>query len=62
MSMAMHVKNYEKDTLEEYFQEAFKFEEKMLSLKGSSNLEPSKDKGKSKISAYKSSEDKKKNL
>jgi hypothetical protein len=59
MSMAMCVKNYENDTLEEYLQEALKFEKKLLSLKGSSNSEPSKDKGKSKISASKCGEDKK---
>jgi hypothetical protein len=58
MSMAMYVKNSEKDTLEEAFQEALKFEKKLLSLKGSSNSEPSKDKGKSKISTSKSGEDK----
>jgi hypothetical protein len=58
MSMAMYVKNSEKGTLEEAFQEALKFEKNMLSLKGSSSSEPSKDKGKGKISTSKPSEDK----
>ena len=56
MSMAMYVNFFEKDTLEEAFQEALKFEKNILSLKGRSYSEPSKDKGKSKISASKSSE------
>jgi hypothetical protein len=34
MSMAMYVKNYEKDTLEESFQEALKFEKKNVKFKG----------------------------
>jgi hypothetical protein len=34
MSMAMFVKNAEKDTLEATFQEALKIEKNMLSLKG----------------------------
>jgi hypothetical protein len=59
MSMAMYVKISKKDTLEEAFQEALKFEKKMLSLKSSSNSKPSKDKGKIKIFASKSGEDKK---
>jgi hypothetical protein len=58
MSMAMYVKNSEKGTLEEAFQEALKFEKNMMSLKGSSNSEPSKDKGKGKIFVSKPSEDK----
>jgi hypothetical protein len=58
MSMAMYVKKYNKDTLEEDFQEALKFENNMMSLKGSSNSEPSKDKGKGKSFVSKTSEDK----
>jgi hypothetical protein len=34
MSMVMFVKNVEKGTLEEAFQEALKFEKNLLSLKG----------------------------
>ena len=48
LPMSMYVKNSKNDTLEEAFQEALKFEKKLLSLKGSSNSEPSKDKVKSK--------------
>jgi hypothetical protein len=59
MSMAMYVKNLEKGTLEEAFQEALKFEKNMTSLKGISSLEPSKYKGKGKVSTSKPSEDKK---
>jgi hypothetical protein len=59
MFMAMYVKKYEKDTLEEDFQESIKFEKYQLSSKGSPNSEPSKDKGKNKILACKYDEDKK---
>jgi len=55
----MYVKNSEKDTLEEAFQEALKFEKNMMSLKGSYSSEPFKDKGKGKFFASKPSEDKK---
>ena len=58
MSMPMYIKNSVKDTLEEAFQEALKFEKNMMSLKMNSNLEPSKDKGKGKASVSKHSEDK----
>jgi hypothetical protein len=58
MSMDMYVKNPEKSTIKEAFQEALKFENNMMSLKGSSSLAPSKDKGKGKASASKPSEDK----
>jgi hypothetical protein len=44
--MAMYVKNDEKGTLEEAFEEDLKFEKNMMSLKGNSSSEPSKDKGK----------------
>jgi hypothetical protein len=58
MSMAMYIKNSEKDTLEEAFEEALKFEKNMMSLKGSSNSKPSKYKCKGKASIYKPNEDK----
>jgi hypothetical protein len=48
MSMVMFVKNVEKATLEEAFQEALKVEKNMLSLKGNPGEESSKDKGKTK--------------
>jgi hypothetical protein len=48
MSMVIFVKNAEKSTFEEYFQEALKVEKNMLSLKGNLGAEPSKDKGKTK--------------
>ena len=57
MSMDMYVKNSDKGTLEESFQEALKFEKNMMSLKGSSISKPSKDKGKGKVSMSKPSED-----
>jgi hypothetical protein len=44
MSMAMFVKNAEKYTLEETFQEALKIENNILSLKGNPGEEYSKDK------------------
>ena len=40
MSMAMYIKNSEKGTLEEAFQEPLKFEKNMMSLKGSSKSKP----------------------
>ena len=57
--MSMYVKKYEKDTVEESFQESLKFDKNQLSLKGIPNSEPSKDKGKNKIPACKYNEDKK---
>jgi hypothetical protein len=48
MSMVMFVKNAEKDTLEETFQEALKIEKNMISLKVNPGEESSKDKAKAK--------------
>ena len=58
MSMAMYVRNLEKVTMEEAFQEALKFEKNMMSLKGNANPDPSIDKGKGRDSTSKHSEDK----
>jgi hypothetical protein len=55
MSMVMFVKNDEKSTLEEAFQEALKFENNMMSLKGNPGAESSKDKGKVKATMSKPS-------
>jgi hypothetical protein len=49
MSMAMYVKNSEKGTLEEAFQEALKFEKNMMSLKGVLTQNPLKTKVKVKF-------------
>jgi hypothetical protein len=59
MSMEMFVKNAEKSTLEEAFQEALKVEKNMMSLKGNPGEESSKDKGKSKEIVSKPPEEKK---
>jgi hypothetical protein len=48
MSMDMFVKNTEKASLEETFQEALKIEKNMLSLKGNIGGKSSKDKAKTK--------------
>jgi predicted Mrr-cat superfamily restriction endonuclease len=59
MSIAMFIKNVEKSTLEESFQESLKVEKNMLSLKGNPGVESSKDNVKSKEAMYKPSKDKK---
>jgi hypothetical protein len=51
--LAMHVNNTEKCTPEEPFQEALKFEKKLLIFKGNLGSKPSQYKGKSKENSSK---------
>jgi hypothetical protein len=59
MSMTMFVKNVEKSTVEEAFQEALKVQNNMSSFKGNCGEESSKEKGKAKETMTKPFKDKK---